>query len=419
MSLATLRSRALLPAFAALAALALVQAAAVPAARASGVKAGQSLPFGASTKGYVPDYDAGPQIRAYADLVFRTYATARTEAERMQTAIAAFLAAPSRLTQARAREAWINARTAYLVSEAFRFYEGPIDHGPDKNGVEGPEGRINAWPLNEAFIDYVKGNPKAGLVNDTSVPVTLKTILARDQVDDEADVTTGWHAIEFLLWGQDLDPVGAGRRPAADYEPGDAVRERRRTYLRLATARLVDDLKDLETAWAPDRPGNYAAAFVAMDQHEAVSRILTSLATLSGFEMAGERLATALDSGDQEDEQSCFSDNTRADLIYDLKGIKNVYFGDFGDTDGAGLDALLAGTAPKLNAKMIALINRAEDSLDAIDQPFDSMLAAEPGSYARKKGERALVALLDLSDAFLEVGRALGVKVIVPSGEGE
>lgn len=128
------------------------------------------------------EYDASPQIDAYAQLVFHTYRKAAADAAQMQSAIAALLDEPTEQTLAAARHAWLNARVAYLQSEAFRFYDGP---------VEAIEGRINAWPLNEAFIDYVRGAPEGGVVNDPALTVSLGTILRHDQVTDEADVTTG------------------------------------------------------------------------------------------------------------------------------------------------------------------------------------------------------------------------------------
>ena len=70
--------------------------------------------------------------------------------------------------------------------------------------MEGPEGRLNSWLLDEAYIDYVKGNAQAGLINNFEFPLTEEALLAKNQEDDEADVSTGYHAIEFLLWGQDF-----------------------------------------------------------------------------------------------------------------------------------------------------------------------------------------------------------------------
>ncbi len=353
----------------------------------------------------VAGYDAGPQIDSYVALVHATYAKAAADADALRGAIRALLDQPGPDTLAAARHAWINARVAYLQTETFRFYDGPIEE---------IEGRINAWPMNEAFVDYVEGAPDAGIVNDPALPIDRATILANDQVTDEADVTTGWHAIEFLLWGQDLSAFGPGNRPAADFVAGIGNNDRRRAYLAEVTDLLVEDLESLAQAWAPDAAAGYAAGLRAMDQREALGRIINGMAILAGFEMMAERLAVALDSGDQEDEHSCFSDNTHNDFIYNIRGIRNVWFGDFGEHDGAGLDALVASLDPALSARVTGLINRAEATIADLDQPFDRILAAAPDSAARAEAEAAIKALEHLTAGLVEVGRRLGVVVLVP-----
>ena len=65
-----------------------------------------------------------------------------------------------------ARKAWLAAREPYGQTEAFRFYGGPIDD------AKGPEGRINAWPLDEAYIDSVKGKAGSGIINNRKIPLT-------------------------------------------------------------------------------------------------------------------------------------------------------------------------------------------------------------------------------------------------------
>ncbi len=358
-------------------------------------------------------FDAKPQIAAYSTLVYESYKASHAAALSLQQSIEAFLAKPSAVSLARARFAWINARIPYLQTEAFRFYDGPIDFADVDKDEEGPEGRINAWPLNEAFIDYVKGKPNSGLVNDTRVKLSAAAILERDQVSDEADVTTGWHAIEFLLWGQDLNPVGPGDRKADDYIAGKGNNDRRRLYLKTVTAMLVDDLAGLVQAWEPGRPDNYATRFAALDQREALGRILNGIAMLAGHELMSERLAVALDSGDQEDEHSCFSDTTRNDFIYNTRGIRNVWFGDVGGFNGPGLDELLGGIDPALNARVIGLINRAEAAVAALPQPFDQILAAPKDSPERKLAEEAVVAFRELAAGLKDAGARLGVLVSV------
>ncbi len=358
------------------------------------------------------NYDGAAQVDSYAALVHASYGEALEEARRMRSAIEAFLDDPNPATLARARDAWINARPAYLRTEAFRFYDGPIDFANPETGEEGPEGRINAWPLNESFIDYVEGNPGAGIVNNPEVDISRAVILEKDQVTDEADVTTGWHAVEFLLWGQDLSLDGPGQRPHTDYLPGEADNDRRREYLRIVTDQLVTDLDWLQAQWAPGH-NNYRARFEAMDQREAIGRIMNGLAVLAGFEMASERLAVALDSGDQEDEHSCFSDTTHRDHIYDLRGIRNVWYGNGAGHSGPGMAELLRELDPGLAAQVEDRLDKAAAALADIDQPFDRVLASAPGSDKRREAEAAVTALQELAVSLKEAGQRMGVLVII------
>src|SRR5687767_4851207 len=94
--------------------------------------------------------DAAPVIDHHTAVVRATYAESIARAQTMQTAIVAFIAAPSDETQEAAKQAWLVAREPYGETEAFRFYDGPID-----NPEDGPEGQLNAWPLDEAYVDYV------------------------------------------------------------------------------------------------------------------------------------------------------------------------------------------------------------------------------------------------------------------------
>jgi putative iron-regulated protein len=351
-------------------------------------------------------YDATSQIDAYADLVSSSYQAAVLAAQPLDQAIDELLAAPSEETLKAAREAWIKARQPYLETEVFRFYDGPIEQ---------IEGRINAWPMNEAAIDYVKDNPKAGIINSDK-DLTPEAIVSANQADDEANVTTGWHAVEFLLWGQDFSTEGPGARPASDYTPGSPANDRRREYLRLVTSQLIADLASLSTAWAPDRADGYAAKFKALPPREAIGRMLNGMAILAGFEFMSERLAVALDSGDQEDEHSCFSDTTHQDFVYDLKGIKNVWTGDGAGKERAGLDELVKSIDPATAENVAALLSDAETKIAALGNPWDKVLASPEGSPERKAAEEAVTALQALGKGLTDAGSKLGVLVLIPSG---
>ena len=132
-----------------------------------------------------PIYDGAGIASAYVEQVHAAYQRSTRSARQLQSSITQLLEHTDETTLAAARTRWIEARRDYLVTEAFRFYEGPVD-APERDGFPaGPESRINAWPLNEAVIDSVAGDADAGLVNAFDVPLTRETIIARDQTSDE------------------------------------------------------------------------------------------------------------------------------------------------------------------------------------------------------------------------------------------
>jgi putative iron-regulated protein len=304
-----------------------------------------------------------------------------------------------------ARAAWVAARPSYLVTEAFRFYDGPI---------ESIEGQLNAWPMNEAFIDYTKDDAKSGLINDPAFTIEAAAIAARNQVSDEADVTTGWHAIEFLLWGQDFNVDGPGARPYTDYTPGNAANDKRRAYLKAVTDLLVTDLSELAAAWDASKADGYVVKLKAMPPREVIGRMLNGIAILTGSEFRSERMAVALDSGDQEDEHSCFSDTTHQDFVYDMVGIENVWYGRWPAGQGASLSSLVNSLNPDQAKKIDALMADTTAKVAALGNPWDQVLAAEPGSPERLKAEAAVEALGALAAELKAAGSTLGVLVQIP-----
>ena len=358
--------------------------------------------------------DATQQLETYAEIAYRSYGDAYRTALDLQRAVNELIAKGDAASLAAARAAWLAARPSYGQSEVFRFYGGPIDAGKqDDFGAAAPglEGLLNAWPLNEAYIDYVRGNPDAGIINSDSAPITRATLVRKNARDDEADVTTGYHAIEFLLWGQDFNLDGPGKRSAADFV-GDGRAQRRRAYLNVATDLLVDNLKTLADAWAP-RQANYRALLCKRNPSAGIKNILTGIATLSGFELAAERLGTALDSGSQEDEQSCFSDSTHLDILANAVGVQNVYFGEYGDFHGAGINLLVRAANPDLDRYLQAQIRRTVAQAQQLDRPFDKTLASPAGSPQRAKTEALVKSLQIQADLLAQAAAALGVPIVI------
>jgi putative iron-regulated protein len=301
-------------------------------------------------------------LKHYAELAHAKYQDSLTTAEKLQTAVDALIAKPGEETLKAAKAAWIAARVPYQQTEVYRF-GNPI--------VDDWEGKVNAWPLDEGLIDYVDAsygtesdentlytanviaNPKLK-VNGKTLNVTkinAKTLRSLHEAGEiEANVATGYHAIEFLLWGQDLHGTGpgAGERPFTDYDKANCTHgncDRRAAYLKASTALLVSDLKDMVAAWAPK---GKATKHVEANGKAGLTAILTGMGSLSYGELAGERMKLGLLLHDPEEEHDCFSDNTYASHLNDAIGIKSAYTGEYTRVDGSKL------TGPSLSDLVVA-----------------------------------------------------------------
>lgn len=347
--------------------------------------------------------------QGYGELVHASYQDTLNAARAMQVKIHDFLSSPSEQGLTAARQAWRDAREFYGQTEAFRFYGGPID------SEKGPEGRMNSWPMDESFVDYVEGKANAGLINQSKFKITRAALIAQNERGGEENISTGWHAIEFLLWGQDLSADGPGNRPYTDYVEGKGQNAKRRAlYLKTVTDLLVDDLASLERAWVAGQPKNYRARFEAGGL-ESVRKMFVGLGSLSRGELAGERLEVALASKDQEDEQSCFSDNTDRDAVNNAKGIANVWQGQYVQADGKTL------TVPSL-AQLVALKNKAlaekttvqvrqsVERASAIQAPFDREIAGAGTDPGPMRVKATIDSLVKQSELLVESAAAVGIQ---------
>ena len=341
-------------------------------------------------------------VDTYAKIVAATYADSLAAARALDVAVDALLASPSADTLNAARQRWKEARVPYSYSEAFRFYGGPID----REG--GPEGQINGWPLDENHIDAVSADryaaaPGANIIGDAQAypQITPELIAAQNEAGGEKNIASGYHAIEFLLWGQDLNepPESAGQRTHADYvvhgEARNDVNARRGTYLKAATTLLIRDLESVSREWAEDGAATYRAGLVGGDVYTGLKRMLTGLITLTEVEMAGERMNVPLISADQEEEQSCFSDTTTEDLRANAAGVEHVYYGRYERADGSTLSGpsladLVKKADPRVAEELDARLARTRETLAALRSPFDREIQS-----SNKEGQARTQAAID------------------------
>lgn len=348
-------------------------------------------------------------VATYAAGVYASYVATHDSTATMDEAIDGFLAAPTQASLDAARAAWITARVDYAPTEAFRFYGGPID-----NAETGKEGLINAWPLDEAYIDYVTGDPEAGIINhpDDYPTIDEELLVSLNEEGGEANISTGWHAIEFLLWGQDLSATGPGDRPVEDYTTNPNA-ERRKQYLTVLSDLLVENLDELVDAWAPDA-SNYRAEFLGKDPVEALGLLIKGTAELSRGELAGERMNVAYSERSQENEHSCFSDNTTNDISGNAKGIQMVLEATYpGGITGTSVIDVFAAKNKTLADQVRSDLAASVKALESIPAPFDQLLVVglpdtDPGREAILAG---IVALEKQTDTIAAAADAVAVPI--------
>jgi putative iron-regulated protein len=385
-------------------------------------------------KGF-PTAEAQQAITTYKAIAHGVYGESLGRTKALQGAIEALVAAPDEAKLTAAKQAWVDARVIYNQNDVFRFYGGPID-----NEETGPEGAINGWPLDENFIDYTRDEASAGIINAPDKFPTVDAGLIEEQNEQggEKNLSSGYHAIEFLLWGQDdLTPgTGPGKRPASDFVDGGTAtnQARRRAYLQASAALLVSHLESVEAAWKPGATGNYAATFgvqPAPDSatqdgvKDAIASMIRGMGSLAKAELAGERMTVAFKNRSQEDEHSCFSDTTWLDLHNNALGIQNVWLGQYrGQKVGAGLDAVFRAIDASLADAITADLDTAVSKLEALagandSKPFDVVLAEPDGSPARNETVEVIKALRGAADGLSLGASRLGLTLTLeePSEE--
>ncbi len=377
-------------------------------------------------------------LDTYANIAAAKYEDSVATAKTLQAAIDALIATPSAEALDAAKDAWLASRVPYQQSEVFRFGNAIVDDW---------EGKVNAWPLDEGLIDYVDAsyggatdenaaavlnviaNPNFTLGGETIDASSITPALLEETLQEadgvEANVATGYHAVEFLLWGQDLNGhgSGAGNRPWTDYAQGEACTggncDRRADYLKAATDLLVSDLEWMAAQW---QDAGDARTQLITDENAGITAILTGMGSLSYGETAGDRMRLGLMLNDPEEEHSCFANNTHNDHYYDGLGVQNVYLGEYIRVDGslvsgASLADLVAATDADLNAELQTKLSTTMMSLGRIKHAaeagfsYDQML--ERGNGA---GEALVMGgvngLVDQTASIERVVAALGVAAI-------
>lgn len=406
-------------------------------------------------------------LLSYSDMAQAAYQDSLATAKLLQAAVNTYVDTPTQANLDAAKAAYKAARLPYSQTEVFRFDEGFVTANDKRaiGSIDGWEGQVNAWPLDEALIDYVSDSyegeykEKANIINSESISVgsikqdtkniTPELLADMNEIGgSEANVTTGYHAIEFLLWGQDTNGVGegAGNRLVSDYvttegqcTSGETVNTdastctRRGQYLKAAAQLLVDDLTAMVAQWQPESENTLRSDIMARKNSNAMRQIMYQMGSLALGELASQRMQVAFVTGSTEDEHECFSDLTHLSYANNARGIQNIFNGSYktvaGESVGGyGIKQYLIDTnhkdaADKLTAdfKLVedafnVIVDKGEKEGIKVDQMIATVgqaskfdISAEEQNTRRGLIENAINGLKELTSGIETAASAVGI----------
>ena len=368
----------------------------------------------------------------YVDMAYSVYSDSLSTAEVLQVAVEAFIISPTEQNLLTAKAAYKEARIPYQQSEIMRWDTAiTIDHDLSADGgpasVDDWEGQVNAWPLDENHIvSIIEG----------SAPITIDLLLSQNGADDnEANVTTGVHAIEFMLWGTDTHGVnpGAGERPASDFAIGsscaDAFCSRRADYLSAASQLLVNDLTEMLSEWAPGAENTQGTlAYNFINSNQAIDYIVGSIRAMSSGELASARMSSGLELGDPEEEHDCFSDLSHVAIYYNFQAVRNAFYGRYNSVSGTSLADLVKykdystftdidAALESIESKMLHIFEAGERTTNPIR--FDQIIGQDESGTERQIAEAAVNELISLEAQFNNVKELLALTETASGGDGD
>lgn len=321
----------------------------------------------------------------YVEQIATDFQQARSALEQMQTAVHDFVDAPSAANMAAARRAWLEAHSAYELTTLHRYFAAQVLD--DALGLEllRLQYRINHWPIIPGYIDYVEGYPDSGIVHDINVALSREALVQQHGIFDVAEVTLGFHVIEFLLWGYAAEPAG---RPASDYEPVAELSQdeaengylleqlsnnRRRQLLTVITESLLDDFIALQALWLEQR-APVRQDIESLAAADAIVLLADSMAAMLTEELLLRSLYPMLNGDFDQSIQSPYSLSTQNAVSTQLSGLERLLL-ERQTQDGTTLDLVFSAVSDDFSEFFYQNFDASKSCLVLLYSSLDSEIA--------------------------------------------
>ena len=271
----------------------------------------------------------------YVQQIDTDFKQAGIEIEKFQSSIATLTDQTNIENLNLSKQAWLNAHSAYELTTLHRYYATQLMGEQDSLVLMQLQYQINHWPIVPGYIDYVDGYPDSGIVHDINVNLDADSLREQHGSFDVSEVTLGFHAIEFLLWGYDADSVA---RPATDF---DAVLEltpkeiesgytleqlsnnRRRLFLSVVVDTLVKDFLALQSLWLAEEP-SISQRIESISGTELIVILADSMSAMLTQELLQRSLYPMLNGNFVESVQSPYSRSTQNAVSSQLSGLERL-----------------------------------------------------------------------------------------------
>jgi putative iron-regulated protein len=257
------------------------------------------------------------------------------EIEKLQSSIHTLIDDTSDESLNSSKQAWLNTHSTYELTTLHRYFATQLLDEQNSLALMQLQYQINHWPIIPGYIDYVDGYPDSGIVHDINVNLDSDSLREQHGSFDVSEVSLGFHVIEFLLWGYDIDSVA---RPAADFyavlelSPEEMVQgysleqlsnNRRRLFLTVVVDTLVEDFQTLQSLWLTETP-SIRQHIESISATELVVILADSMSAMLTEELLLRSLYPMLNGDFVESIQSPYSRSTQNAVSSQLSGLERL-----------------------------------------------------------------------------------------------
>jgi putative iron-regulated protein len=342
-------------------------------------------------KGTSVNIDASA-FAAQVDIVaYTSLSKASLSAQVMDSKLASFMYHPNPMSQEEVKQAWRQSYDDFLYSLVFSYL--PIQDPPDwhtqKIAYNDLLLQLDSGDIEGGYIDYIPGYPFSGIVNDLTLAIDEDSIRSQHGFTDLTNASLGYHAIEFMFWGQE------GKRSAHDFFPQENTapvpmnetdesahnhevkdtlddegsfhipqnHNRRRQYTKLLSDLLQKDLHRIQRRWEPST-GYYAQLLQQSNTDNTLQAALIAGQRLISEELLQKRFQLT---------SSEFSNGSQQDLLALLTGLELWYFPKDEDQQEASLGFLMQQADAKIAEDFIQSLTTSMTCIEKMTNNHDDI----------------------------------------------